>query len=112
MAMCLGLKSLVSTIRPGKPSTSATGGTYPTRSAGFGVGFSGVNETVMDVFKRTHLLALIGEDNIYPTMERALESVIEITHANEDEIDCPLIQKKSRNQKGVTADAYYNSIGR
>ena len=61
------------------------------RSAGYGIAFSGVNETVMEVFHRTHLLGKIGEENIYPTMEKAILAVHSVAHRNSVEKECPLI---------------------
>ena len=60
------------------------------RSAGLDISFSGVNESVMQVFKRTHLLEKIGNDHMYPTMEKAICMVHEHTHKNGHEKDCPL----------------------
>jgi MFS superfamily sulfate permease-like transporter len=60
------------------------------RSAGVDISFSGVNESVMTVFKRTHLLEEIGERHIYPTMERAICSVHEHAHREGQEDQCPL----------------------
>ncbi|MGB5156833.1 SulP family inorganic anion transporter [Desulfobacterium sp. N47] len=61
-----------------------------TRSGGVDISFSGVNETVMKVFKNTHLLEKIGEDHIYPTMEKAVCSVYDETHTDNKEDMCPL----------------------
>jgi len=61
------------------------------RSAGIDISLSGVNETVMKVLKRTHFLEKVGEDHIYPTMEKAIGSVHEITHRGGDEKVCPLL---------------------
>ncbi len=60
------------------------------RSAGVGISFTGVNESVMKVFKRTHLMALIRPENIYPTMERAICAVHEQAHKDSKEASCPL----------------------
>ena len=61
------------------------------RSAGKDISFSGVNESVMAVFKRTHLLEHIGADHIYPTMENAICAVHEHTHhEGAREEPCPL----------------------
>ncbi len=60
------------------------------RSAGVNISLSGVNEVVMEVLKRTHLLEKIGQENIYPTMERAVCSVQEHAHLESVEKDCPL----------------------
>ncbi|MFA4915921.1 MAG: SulP family inorganic anion transporter [Syntrophales bacterium] len=61
------------------------------RSAGIDISLSGVNESVMKVFKRTHFIEKIGEDHLYPTMENAISSVYEETHRSGIEEICPLI---------------------
>jgi MFS superfamily sulfate permease-like transporter len=60
------------------------------RSAGMDVSLSGVNESVMKVLKRTHLDVKIGEDHIFPTMERAIEKVHPEAHRDIVEAECPL----------------------
>lgn len=60
------------------------------RSAGVEISFSGVNESVMKVFKRTHLMAMIRPENIYPTMEKAICAVHDRAHQHGDEVNCPL----------------------
>ncbi len=62
------------------------------RSAGLGIAFSGVNETVMDLCKRTHLLENIGSENIFPTMEKAILGVYNVAHIDSMEKDCPLMK--------------------
>ncbi|MBW2367851.1 MAG: STAS domain-containing protein [Deltaproteobacteria bacterium] len=61
------------------------------RSAGVDISLSGVNEVVMAVLKRTHLLEQIGSDHIYPTMERAIFMVQERAHQGGKEKNCPLM---------------------
>jgi MFS superfamily sulfate permease-like transporter len=60
------------------------------RSAGVDVSLSGLNEAVIQVMKRTHLDAKIGEDHIYPTLERAVEAIHPESHRDAVEQDCPL----------------------
>jgi len=60
------------------------------RSAGIDISLSGVNRSVMRVFRQTHLIVKIGEDHIYPTIESAINAVHEITHKGGKEKDCPL----------------------
>jgi anti-anti-sigma regulatory factor len=60
------------------------------RSAGLEISFSGVNEAVMMVLERTHLIERIGRDRIFPTMERAICAVHGHAHHNGDEEECPL----------------------
>ena len=61
------------------------------RSAGIDISLSGVNETVMKVLERTHFIAKVGENHIYPTMEKAIGSVHEKTHQDGEEAVCPLL---------------------
>lgn len=60
------------------------------RSTGIDISLSGVNETVMEVLKRTHLLEEIGYDHIFPTMEKAIMAVHEKAHIGSTEKQCPL----------------------
>jgi len=61
------------------------------RSSGADISFSGVNESVMKVFKRTHLLEEIGKDHIYPLMETAICAIHEKAHRGSNEDRCPLL---------------------
>ena len=60
------------------------------RSTGVDISFSGINESVMSVFKRTHLLEKIGPDHIYSNKEDAIRAVHEDAHQNETKGLCPL----------------------
>ena len=60
------------------------------RSAGLDISFCGVNRYVMAVLKRTHLLAKIGEDHLYSTIDQALKEVHKKTHSGAEEELCPL----------------------
>ena len=60
------------------------------RSAGIDISLSGVNEAVMAVLERTHLIEKIGRSHIYPTMEKAIRSVHPDTHEDGSEDQCPL----------------------
>ena len=61
------------------------------RSAGLDVSLCGVNESVMRVLKRTHLDAKIGDDHLFPTMEKAVETIHPLTHRGAMEAACPLM---------------------
>ncbi|MEW6185629.1 MAG: SulP family inorganic anion transporter [Thermodesulfobacteriota bacterium] len=61
------------------------------RSAGIDISMSGINEAVMQVLKRTHFPEKIGEDHIFPTMERAIAAIHYSTHKDGLEQDCPLL---------------------
>jgi MFS superfamily sulfate permease-like transporter len=73
------------------------------RAAGVEISFSGVNESVMDVLERTHLIERIGRDRIFSTMEQAIRAVHAHAHDNGDEELCPLTTT-SRVERAVTQD--------
>ena len=60
------------------------------RSAGVDLSLSGVNESVMKVLKRTYLIAKIGEDHLFPTMEKAIGTIHAAAHLDSREVACPL----------------------
>jgi SulP family sulfate permease len=60
------------------------------RSAGIDSSLSGVNRSVMEALRRTHLIVKIGEDHIYPATENAINAVHEMTPRGGQENDCPL----------------------
>jgi MFS superfamily sulfate permease-like transporter len=61
------------------------------RSAGYDISFSGVNEKVLSVMQRTHLLEKIGEENIFPTVAKAVESIHMRAHTQCASGTCPLL---------------------
>jgi len=61
------------------------------RSAGVDISLSGVNESVMRVLRRTHFPEKVGEDHLYPTMEKAINAVHEEAHRSGEEEVCPLM---------------------
>jgi MFS superfamily sulfate permease-like transporter len=75
------------------------------RSAGIDISLSGVNRSVMKVFRRTHLIAKIGENHIYPAIEDAISAVHEITHRGGQEKDCPLTTVCRIAQSSATSRA-------
>ncbi len=61
------------------------------RSAGYDISFCGVNENVLAVMKRTHLYEKIGEDNLFPTVRKAVEVIHLRAHTKCGEATCPLL---------------------
>ncbi len=61
------------------------------RSAGYDISFSHLKESVLELMKRTHLLAKIGEDHIYPLAASAIAAIHEQAHRDSREEACPLI---------------------
>ena len=62
------------------------------RSRGMDISLSGVNESVMAVMERTHLLEKIGTDHVYPSMEKAIKGTYDQAHQDGKEDICPLTQ--------------------
>ncbi len=60
------------------------------RDAGYEISFSGLNDEVLDVMRRTHLYDKIGEENIFPTQSIAINSIHARAHEGSDEMECPL----------------------
>jgi MFS superfamily sulfate permease-like transporter len=58
------------------------------RSAGIQISLSGVNESVMAVLQRTHLLEKIGRERFYPTTSKAIALVHRLAHADGGEQEC------------------------
>ncbi len=71
------------------------------REAGYDISFSGLNDEVLDVLRRTHLYETIGEDHLYRNATRAVNGVYGDTHAGSDEAPCPLreVVKDTRVQQ-------------
>jgi len=63
------------------------------RASGYQVSFSGLNDNVLDVMRRTHLIEKIGEENLYSTALTAIEEVHAAAHAGSDETRCPLLKE-------------------
>ena len=61
------------------------------RSAGYDISFCGLNENVLAVMKRTHLIEKIKEGNIFPTMASAVETIHSRSHTGCDQEGCPLL---------------------
>ncbi|MCA1988349.1 MAG: STAS domain-containing protein [Desulfarculus sp.] len=61
------------------------------RSAGYKISFSGVKENVLEAMQRTHLLAKIGPENVYPLVSSAVAAIHADAHRGSDEKDCPLL---------------------
>jgi MFS superfamily sulfate permease-like transporter len=59
------------------------------RSAGYEIAFAGLNEKVLAVLERTHLLAKIEEENIYSAVSQAVEIIHSSSHMQCRE-SCPL----------------------
>jgi sulfate permease, SulP family len=62
------------------------------REAGYDISISGLNDSILDVLRRTHLYEKIGEDHLFRNVAFAVEKIHEQTHRNSTEKECPLIK--------------------
>ncbi|MBU1170903.1 MAG: SulP family inorganic anion transporter [Proteobacteria bacterium] len=60
------------------------------RASGRDISFSGVKEEVIEVFKRTHLMDKLGEENIFANGEQALVAIYKKIHDKGECSGCPL----------------------
>jgi len=61
------------------------------RESGHDVFISGLNDSVLDVMRRTHLYEKIGEDHLFRNVAKAIEKIHEPAHRNSQEKECPLL---------------------
>lgn len=61
------------------------------RSSGYDISFTGLNENVLGVIKRTHLFEKIGEQNIFSATHNAVETIHSRAHTQCGEGSCPLM---------------------
>jgi len=61
------------------------------RESGHDVFISGLNDSVLDVMRRTHLYEKIGEDHLFRNVDKALAKIHEPAHRNSQEKECPLL---------------------
>ena len=69
------------------------------RESGHDVCISGLNDSVLDVMRRTHLYEKIGEDHLFRNVDKAIEKIHEPAHRNSQEKECPLLTVRF---KGLT----------
>ena len=83
------------------------------REAGYDFSMSGLNDTVLDTMKRTHLYEKIGEDHIYGSVRLAVQGLYKRTHENPKEARCPLLEYVSveEAEKEPGAGAAISSAG-
>ena len=70
------------------------------RKASVDISLAGVNESVMGVLRRSHLLDAIGQDHIYANKHHALKAIHAATHVNTSETQCPLLTALPRAISG------------
>lgn len=66
------------------------------RAAGLGIAFAGLEDHVVDVLRRSHLLDRIGEDRVFATAEQAIATLYESSHRTGRDPNCPFDQTMPR----------------
>jgi MFS superfamily sulfate permease-like transporter len=74
------------------------------RSSGIDISFSGLNEHVIDVMKRTHLYEKVGEENFYPNVTYAVEKIHNGVCLGDDTAGCPLLRTKFKDDTASAND--------
>ena len=59
------------------------------RSTNLDLSISGLSDGALEVFRRSHLVEILGEDHIFESQARAIAAVYPSTHAEVSEEDCP-----------------------
>jgi len=73
------------------------------RTSGVDISFSGLNDHVLDVLKRTNLYEKIGADHFYRNVTKAVEHIHSCACPSTDISDCPLLRGRDREDAGATA---------
>lgn len=60
------------------------------RETGKDISFTNLNESVLDLFRRTHLYEKIGADHIFASPQAALRAIYNNAHHGSSEVECPL----------------------
>ncbi|MEW6235075.1 MAG: SulP family inorganic anion transporter [Candidatus Omnitrophota bacterium] len=66
---------------------------------GYEISFSGLNDAILDVMKRTHLFEKIGEDHLFRNVQAALQSIHAKAHVDSQEKVCPLLEVCLQEEK-------------
>jgi len=62
------------------------------KEAKFEIFFSGLNDIITDVFKRTDLYKKVGEENFFRNITKAVDDIHTKAHGHSDNDDCPLLK--------------------
>jgi SulP family sulfate permease len=73
------------------------------RESGHDAYISGLNDSVLDVMRRTHLYEKIGEDHLFRNVAVAIEKIHEPAHRNSQEKECPLLTVCFKRSTGSPA---------
>ncbi len=61
------------------------------RASGYEVSISGLNDSVLDVMRRTRLYERLGEDHLFRSVALAIDTIHAEAHRGSDERQCPLL---------------------
>jgi len=62
------------------------------KDAKYDIFFSGLNDTIIDVFKRTGLYNKVGEDHFFRNATIAVDAIYAKAHEHSKEVECPLLK--------------------
>ena len=68
------------------------------REAGYELSLSGLNDSVLDVIRRTGLYEQIGEDHLFRNTKQAIEVIHAKAHQDSEEEECPLIHVRYKEE--------------
>jgi MFS superfamily sulfate permease-like transporter len=61
------------------------------KESGFEIYFTGLNDSIMDVFKRTGLFNIVGDNNFFRNLTQAVDLIQAEAHKHLDHKECPLM---------------------
>jgi SulP family sulfate permease len=61
------------------------------KKSNYEIFFSGLNDSILDVFKRTGLYGIVGEEHFFRNISKALDFIQAKAHQHLDHKDCPLL---------------------
>ncbi len=80
--------------------------------AGYEVSFSGLNDDIIDIMRRTHLLDKIGDDHMFRNVRDALKAIHAKAHYESIEKECPLLITCSNYTVASTANGKSTFLAR
>jgi MFS superfamily sulfate permease-like transporter len=80
------------------------------REGGYDIVISGLNDSVLDVMRRTLLYDKIGVDHLFRNATRALEAIHDRAHRGSDETTCPLFKVRFRGLKVASKEKAHEAL--
>jgi SulP family sulfate permease len=61
------------------------------KNSNYEIFFSGLNDSILDVFKRTGLYEIVGDDHFFRNVSQAVDFIQARAHKHLDYKECPLL---------------------